>query len=606
MPDISDVPVASDALPRWDTASLFPGIDSRAYAEASEQLGADVARLVALYDRHDVRDGEARPATDADAAALEAILSATNELYEEVQLLEAFVTALVATDADDDRAAAEQARLEARLAALSTLHSRRAAWVARLGAEALIDASTVAAENARLLRRWSEAAEHQMTESEEALLADLRLTGGLAWSRLSGELSARLTGTLDGGTVPVTVLRGHATAADRELRRRAYDAELAAWETVAGPMASCLNGIKGEAVTVNQRRGWPDALAPALWDNAVERAELEAMQEAVVASFPDFRRFLQAKATLLGTSSLAWWDLFAPVPGEEGISWQQAGAAVEEAFLTYSPRLRALARTALAERWVDAGPRAGKQGGAFCMPVRGAESRVLLNFDGSFESVQTLAHELGHAYHNTNLAARPPLQRQTPMALAETASIFCETIMVQAGLAGAGPDARLALLNVDLQGACGVVVDIHSRFLFEREVFSRRADGPLSPHELSAAMRDAQAATYGDGVDATTYHPYMWAVKPHYYFPDAHFYNWPYTFGLLFGIGLYARYVDDPDGFRSDYDHLLASTGTASAADLAGRFGIDIADTTFWTSSLDVLRARIDEFVRLVAASHPA
>ena len=203
---------------------------------------------------------------------------------------------------------------------------------------------------------------------------------------------------------------------------------------------------------------------------------------------------------------------------------------------------------AVDDGWLDAEPRAGKVGGAFCMSVQGEVSRVLLNFDGSFDSVQTLAHELGHAYHNTNLGHRTPLQRQTPMALAETASIFCETIMVQAGLAAAGGDdgARLAIL-----------------------------DGELL-------------------------HPYMWAAKPHYY--SSTFYNWPYTFGLLFGLGLYAQFQRDPDRFRLGYDDLLSATGLGEADELAARFGIDVRSVDFWTASLDVLRDRIDDFVRLAAA----
>ncbi|MBO0693815.1 MAG: hypothetical protein J2P58_13010, partial [Acidimicrobiaceae bacterium] len=456
--------------------------------------------------------------------------------------------------------------------------------------------------HAYLLARAEESGGHLMSEAEENLLASLRLSGGTAWQRLAGDLTSRLTGTLDGEELPITALRGLATHPDRERRAAAYRAEVEAWERVAVPVAACLNGIKGEAVTVNARRGWPDALAPALWANAVEPEALAAMQAAAIASFPNFRRFLRAKSRLHTGSDggLAWWDLVAPVPGESGVSWRQATDAVEEAFATFSPQLAGLARRAFAEGWIDAGPKVGKRGGAFCIPVRGPESRVLMNFDGSWDSVSTLAHELGHAYHNANLAARTALQRRTPMALAETASIFCETILVQAGLAAAGREERLALLNLDLTGATQVVVDIHSRFLFERAVFERRAEGPLPPAELCAVMRAAQLETYGDGLDPATLHEYMWAVKPHYYGVDAHFYNWPYCFGLLFGIGLFARYRDDPAGFRAGYDDLLASTGMGTAASLASRFDIDITDESFWNSSLAVLADRIDDYVSLV------
>ncbi|MDQ3294554.1 MAG: M3 family metallopeptidase, partial [Actinomycetota bacterium] len=274
------------------------------------------------------------------------------------------------------------------------------------------------------------------------------------------------------------------------------------------------------------------------------------------------------------------------------------------AFGSYSPALAALSERAFAERWIDVEPRDAKTGGAFCMGVEGDVSRVLLNFSGQFDGVTTLAHELGHAYHNTQLADRTALQRATPMALAETASIFCETLLLQTLLADCADDARrLVLLEIDLQGACQIVSDIHSRFLFERAVFEGRAARSLSVAELRELMTAAQQKAYGPTIHPDHLHPDMWAVKPHYY--STAFYNWPYTYGLLFGLGLYARYAADPDRFRAGYDDLLSATGLASAADLARRFEIDVADEGFWTASLDVLRARIDDFERLAAASVP-
>jgi oligoendopeptidase F len=251
------------------------------------------------------------------------------------------------------------------------------------------------------------------------------------------------------------------------------------------------------------------------------------------------------------------------------------------------------------ERWIDAESRAGKQGGAFCMPFTGDRSLVLLNWAGSFDSVQTLAHELGHAYHNTQLAHLTPMQRRLPMALAETASIFCETLVVATGLDGATGPTRLALLDTDLQGAAQVVVDIHSRLLFETEVFRRRRERTLSPGELCELMTGAQEAAYGDGLDPATLHPYMWALKPHYY--GSHFYNWPYTYGLLFGLGLFAEYQRDPERFRGGYDSLLATVGLADAATLGARFGIDVRDEAFWTASLDVIRGRIADYETLAS-----
>ncbi len=598
----------TDVVPRWDVSDLFPSLGSRELAIAHEELVADLGRLRSRFDQHDVRGGEPRPPTDEDAAVLEELVPAVNAVLERMRLVGAFLHAHVATDARDDEAATLQSRFQADTTAMATLSKRLSAWVATVGADALIERSAVAADHAFPLRRAGRAAAHQMGEAEEDLAAELSLTGGRAWTKLHGDITSRLMasvrrpGAAVAEVLPMSRVRALATDPDPGVRRAAFDAELAAWETVGVPLAAALNAFKGEANVLNRRRGWADSLDVALFNNNVERRALDAMHEAVVASLPDFARYQKAKASWLGhAGGLPWWDLLAPVGDGRRFSWNDATAAVADAFGSYSPQLSGLVERAVADRWLDAEPRAGKVGGAFCMPVRDDESRVLLNFDGSFDSVQTLAHELGHAYHNTNLGLRTPLQRQTPMALAETASIFCETIMVQAGLAGAGDDrsARLAILDGDLVGATQVVVDIHSRFRFERAMITERERGVVPVARLCELMVEAQRSTYLDGLDHDHLHPYMWAVKGHYF---TAYYNWPYCFGLLFGIGLYAEYQRDPERFRVGYDDLLSATGLGDAAELAARFGIDIDSVAFWAASLDVLRARIDDFVALAAA----
>src|SRR5579871_457826 len=531
--------------PHWDVSELSSDLDSREFVLATEQLSAELARLLALYDHHEVHPGPPHEPSDAEIAAFDEVLDATNAFQEQIRPLTAFLHALVTTDATNDPAAAWSARIETELAELRRLRARFDGWIGALGAGSLAARSGLAAEHTHTLRRAEVSAGHLMTEPEEGLFADLTLTGAVAWNRLHGEITARLDADVElpGRGVerlPMTVVRGLATDSDPAIRHAAFTAELAAWKNVEVPIAAALNAIKGEANTVARRRGWSDSLEPALYANGVERSALEAMQEAMVASFPDFRRYLKAKAGLLGhapDAGLPWWDLTAPVGGGVRVDWDAAVDAVSGAFSTYSPQLAGLVSRAVTGQWIDAEPRLGKRGGAFCMWVGGDASRVLLNFDGSFNSVQTLAHELGHAYHNTTLAGRTPLQRQLPMALAETASIFCETIMVTSGLAKATPQERLVLLDIDLEGSCQVVVDIHSRFLFERNVYERRTRTTLPPAELCQLMVEAQRATYGDGLQAGTEHPYMWAVKPHYY--STPYYNWPYAFGLLFGIGLF-------------------------------------------------------------------
>lgn len=593
-----------DELPRWDLTPFFESLECRAFTGAHEELTADIARLRARFDEADIRGGEPRPVTAEDIAAVEELVPALNLLFERMRLMGAYLYGRVSTDTTDAEAARLQSKLSADTAPVRTLMTRLAAFTARVGAEPLIEGSPQAADHAFWFSRAARSAEFQMSEAEEDLAGELSLTGAQAWAELHRDVTSQLTAEVPGrGRMPVTAVRGLATDPDPEVRRAAFDAELEAWKRVEVPLAAALNGYKGEANALRTRRGWPDSLAPALFTNNVDRATFDALNEAVTGALDDFARYNRTKARRLGhgDAGLPWWDLIAPVGEGRRLDWSEAIDAVHDAFASYSPRLAALVQRAAAERWIDAGPRAGKVGGAYCMPVVDDVSRVLCNFDGSFDGVQTLAHELGHAYHNTNLGHRTWMQRATPMALAETASIFCETVMVQAGLASATSDGpRLALLGTDLDGATQVVVDIRSRLLFEQALHEERESGKLAPERLCELMTHAQRAAYRDGVDHDHLHPWMWAVKGHYF---TAYYNWPYTFGLLFGLGLYAEYQRDPDRFRSGYDDLLSSTGLGEAAELAARFGIDVRSVDFWTASLDVLRARIDQYVALAAAT---
>jgi oligoendopeptidase F len=596
---------ATKIPPRWDLTPIFAGLDDRAFNGALEGVYARVDRLVALYDDLGIRARDRHEVDAADVGALEAVLDATNELQAELRPIATYLYALISTDSRDDLAAARHVELQTRAAPLAPLGKRLGSWLASLDVEALIDRSPVAAEHAFALRKAADGAELQMSEEEESLAGELAPSGSLAWQRLHGEVSSQLTVDLrvdgDSERVPMAFARGLATHPDPQRRRAAYEGELEAWASVGVPLAAALNGSKGELGVLNRRRGFADDLEPALRANNVDRETLEAMTDAVVAALPDFRRYLRAKARLLGhQDGLPWWDLFAPVGRADTIPWSDATDRVLEAFAGYSPDLAALATRAFGENWVDAETRDGKQGGAYCAGVTGDVSRIMMNFDGSQDSVSTLAHELGHAFHNVALGERTPMQRRLPMALAETASIFCETLLFEHAAERVVDDVeRLALLDVHLVGATQTVVDIHSRYLFETELCARRRRTTLSVADMKAAMLDAQEAAYGAGLHPDYRHEYMWAVKGHYFTP---FYNWPYTFGLLFGIGLYARYADDPQKFRAGYDDLLSTVGMADAVTLAGQFGFDVRTREFWSESLAVLVRHIDDYERLAHA----
>jgi oligoendopeptidase F len=598
-----------EELPRWSVGDLYESLGSREFRAAVERARADAARALATFDRHGIRAIDPRPATAEDGLAADEAIAALNDLGTLVELLGNYAYATVSTDSRDEKGQSTFAELITLRAAVTPLLARLADWVGALytggGPDALAAHSAAAAEHAGPLLRLAARAEHQMGEAEEGLYAELTTVGSTAWANLQRDATSQLSVDvqLPSGPrrLPMPAVRGLANDGDPAVRRAGYDAELEAWPQVAVPCAAALNAIKGEATIVDRRRRWDDPLDASLFTNAVSRRTFDAMQAAVADALTDFRRWMRAKAILHGgppSAGLAWWDLVAPSPVSPAeLSWEQGVAAVSDAFAGYSAQLGGLIRRAVDEQWIDAEPRDGKAGGAFCMRFVGDRSLVLLNWAGSADSAQTLAHELGHAYHNTTLAERTSLQRRLPMALAETASIFCETLLVEHALGRLDGAERLAILDVDLAGANQVVVDIHSRFLFEREVFARRAERTLGISELNALMLETQASAYADGLDQATAHPHMWVLKPHYY--GSHFYNWPYTYGLLFGLGLYARYRDDPERFRAGYETLLSRAGMDTAEELGASFGLDVSDEAFWTASLDVLRARIAEYERL-------
>jgi pepF/M3 family oligoendopeptidase len=388
------------------------------------------------------------------------------------------------------------------------------------------------------------------------------------------------------------------------MRRRGYEAEMAAWKTVEVPLAAALNGIKGAQGVLTKRRGWEDAVHPSIEQARIDRETLEAMLESMRKSFPMFRKYFKAKAKKLGKEKLAWWDLFAPLgKTSRTFTYPEAQKFVLENFGKFSEEMAEFANTAYVNNWIDVGPREGKGAGAFCMSVPGAkESRVLLNFEGNLDWVFTLAHELGHGFHNYCLYQenRTPINSDLPMTLAETASIMCETIVTNSAIKlAADKDEELAILETALIGDSQVVVDIYSRYLFETEVFNRRAKAELSADEFNEIMEWAQAETYGDGLDENYRQKYMWTWKPHYYIPELSFYNYPYTFGMLFGTGLYAIYQERGDAFIPEYKSLLSTTGMGSAADLAARFDIDLRSPDFWDGSIAIIGQRVERYLNL-------
>jgi oligoendopeptidase F len=597
------------SAPRWDLSNVYPSLKSKEFKAAIEDYKKQIAALEKFFTNK-LNKATARTGAKELATLVGKAIDQLNKIHTLSETIEPFIYSYVTTDSRNKEATKALSEFEQASLPLQQLMTQFTAWVGKLAPkiDQIIKNNKTAAAHAFMLREAVEQSHYLMSETEEALAAELSLSGGNAFGKLQGVITSQLTVDfeLDGKVqkLPMPALINLRTHPDEDTRRRAYEAENRAWETVKETLAACLNGVKGEANTLHKRRGRKDAIHASLDAARIDRKTFNAMMTAIQDSFPMFRKYFHAKAKKIGKDRLAWWDIFAPVGKTDKVySFEEARDFIVENFGKFSPDLAAFARRAFDNRWIDAEQREGKRGGAFCMSVQGVkESRILANFDGSFDQVSTLAHELGHAYHNecAYRANKTPLQQLTPMTLAETASTMCETIVTEAVLASTqDPQEELAILEAQINGASQVTVDIYSRYLFEKEVFERREKSELSADELNDIMERAQRATYGDGLDERYLQKFMWTWKPHYYSPSLSFYNYPYAFGLLFATGLYAIYKQRGAAFVKDYENLLASTGEDTAARLAKRFGIDITRRKFWDDSLAIIGERIDRYVEL-------
>lgn len=575
-------------LPRWDLNPIFPGLESEPFKQAWASLEAQLAELQQFFAKHEIAKREPR---ESDKAIFHALKDRLNRFSDTLGPLRAYLLMLVDVDTSNAVAQAKLSELEVFYLEYRKLQPRLTAWLAILDAQ-VVEAGEykIVIEEARVK------AQHQMSEAEEVLAAELSLSGSRAWVKLYSNLTSQITAVVNGEELPIAAVRNLATDPDQAVRKAAYEAELKAWKANEVAIAAALNGYKGQVATLNRKRGWEGDLAPALHLNRITHKTLEAMQAATVGSFPYWRRYFRAKAKSLGKARLDWWDLFAPVRhSHTRWSWEEGRQFIVRHLEGFSKADAGLAQRAYAERWIDAPPMKGKVSGAYCTPILNGVSRILVNYQESFEWVSTMAHELGHAYHNYCLRDVPALLRHEPMTLAETASIMNETIVGEAALKVLPPADQLVVLEGGLQSAAQIIVDIHSRFVFESGIFAKRKERELSPDEFSELMLLAQQQTYGDGL--VSYHPYMWAAKGHYY--GSNFYNFPYAFGLLFGLALYSQYLREGPGFVQRYDRLLASVGMFSAEELAAQYGFDLQSQAFWQGGIDVLLARIDQFEKL-------
>ncbi len=591
------MPTGSDT-PRWNLDSVYPGYDSEEYRADRDELVRTSSSLLKKLDDDSARKRDTEK-------WIKYIIKKMNAAYGLYGTLEAYVYCNHSVDTKDSKTLGELSSLEEDVLPLreAEVRFRRAMHSLQKQLPRLAKKSKTIARFRFYLDEQIELANRQMSVEEENLAADLMRPGADAWGRLQGTISSNLSWPWEGDERKTVVeLRSLAMDPNRATREKAYRRELEAWKSMETPIAAALNGVKGFTVILDKRRNYASPLDHAAFQARISRETLDAQITTMESNLGVFRSYLKSKAKLLGVKKCAFYDLFAPA-GEATRTWsfEEARDFIVEQFSSFSWELGDFAERAFREKWIDAQPREGKVGGAFCAPMpKAGESRILANFDGSFDGLFTLAHELGHGYHGWVLKDLPYIQQDYPMTLAETASIFCETIVFNRAMEASSADDRLAVLELFLQSATQVIVDILSRYKFEAAVFERRDKGELSPEELCELMLQAQRDTYGDGLDEELLHPYMWAVKSHYYSAGLSFYNFPYAFGQLFGLGLYATYTSDVHEFPTRYKELLQTTGQTTANEVTKSAGFDIEDGAFWQSGIDVIAERANEFAALV------
>lgn len=468
--------------------------------------------------------------------------------------------------------------------------------------ESIINNSKLTKEHEFYLKELKNRAKYLLSENEEVIISRMSNTGSNAWTKLQQLLTSTLMIEIDGENVPLSVVRNMAYNEDPEVRKKAYQAEINSYQKIEDSVAASLNAIKGEVITVNRLRGYKSPLEETLIKSRLDSVTLEVMLSAIKENLHYFHKYYRHKAKLLGhKEGLPFYDLFAPV-GKSNMTftYKEAQNFIVENFRTFSNPLANYARKAFDKAWIDAEPREGKRGGAFCYNLHPiGESRILTNFTGSFSDVTTLAHELGHGYHGYCLMNKSILNSNYPMPLAETASIFCETIVERAAFKKANIKDAFVILENSISSAGQVIVDIYSRYLFESKLFKKRKKSSLSVDELKSLMIEAQKEAYGDGLDQKYLHPYMWICKPHYYSANLNYYNFPYAFGLLFGKGLYNEYLKRGNDFVGIYDKLLSATGDHSVTKVAKLINIDINSKEFWLDSLQLIVNDIEKFIKL-------
>ena len=581
----------------WNLDPIYRGFDDPAYQHDLQTLSQKVAEFAAFTEGL-AEDGDAK-------AALRQGILLQEQLSELIENLALFASLRQSANTRDAQAGSYMGRIMALYSQTAAPQAAFENWASSLpNLEDLVQKDELLQQYSFLFANIKENSRHLLPGMGERIMAMMRLSGGSAWGDLQTYVTSTVPVSYRGATTNLSAIRNLAYDPDPQVRKDAYEAELACYERIEAPVAFALNSIKLETLTDCQLRGHESPLDRTLKHSHLSRKTLEAMLSAMDDYLPKFWQYLKAKAKALGhEKGLPWYDLFAPMGGSSTkFTAEAARDYLVNLFSGFDKELADMVAAAFDENWIDFYPRDGKSGGAFCAGARSiGQSRILTNFDGTFSDVVTLAHELGHAFHNQCIRNHRSLNQDYSMPLAETASTFNECVVMAAAIRDAkDKDERIALIESQLQDATQIICDIYSRYRFETMVFQRRPEEFMHADTLCGLMTQAQKESYGDGLDENCMHPYMWVCKSHYYGPT--FYNFPYAFGGLFARGLYARYEQEGESFVAKYKKLLYTTPVACAEDVAKVADIDLTDKAFWAKGLQTIADQIDQFCMLMEA----
>ncbi|MEJ7715668.1 MAG: M3 family oligoendopeptidase [Thermoleophilaceae bacterium] len=576
---------------RWDLEPLVEG----AGREGATELLEEAARLAEDFS------GRYRgTVAELDPAGLAAAMREGEDIFDRVGRAGSYASLAFAVDTQDPATGALVAQVSERGASIETsLLFFDLEWnaVPDERAQELLSADELSfcRHHLRTLRRYRD---HQLSEPEERVLTETQVTGRSAFGRLFTELTSAISVELPDSDEPVPLMEALSLmqSPDRSQRAAAGEGVTAALKPGLRTRAFIFNTLLQDKSTKDRLRSYPHWLASRNLSNEASDESVEALVQAVVSRYDLARRWYRLKARLLGLDKLAYYDRMAPVAEtEQHVPYADAREVVLDCYRGFSPELGDVASGFFEGGYIDAPPQPGKRGGAFCAyTVPSAHPYVMLNYTSRPGDVLTMAHELGHGVHAALARPKGMFEFTTPLTVAETASIFGETIVLERLLADA-PDAgaRLSLLAESLDGAVAAVFRQIAMNRFEHRIHTeRRSTGELSPEAFAAAWSETQADLLGDSVEPSEDYDSWWSYVPH--FVDTPGYVYAYAYGHLLALSVYRRFEEEGESFTASYLELLRAGGSMPPEELGKIVGVDLVDPGFWSSGLDLIERQLD------------